>query len=206
MRYSHVVFDLDGTLLDTETAVLCSLQDTVFHFTQKHLTLEELYFALGITSEDALIRLGIPDVSASASYWNDAMNHYTNSISLFAGVPALLNSLRSAGCVLGIVTSKTVAEFAKDFAPFGIVPYFSTVICADDTQQHKPNAEPLLKYLEQSSADRSKTLYIGDSRFDYACASSAGVDFALALWGTHEPELPAEYHLSHPDDLLGLVL
>lgn len=206
MRYSHIVFDIDGTLLDTETAVLRSLQDTVSHFMQTPLALEDLYFALGITSEDALVRLGIPDVPAAAAYWNGAMSCYTETVALFPGIPALLEMLRRAGFVLGIVTSKTTAEFKKDFAPFGISPYFSTVICADDTQLHKPNAEPLLKYLEQSGADRAQTLYIGDSRFDCACAHSAGIDFTLALWGTHEPELPAKYHLRQPQDLLGIAL
>lgn len=206
MRYSHIVFDIDGTLLDTETAVLRSLQDTVFHFTQKHLALEELYFALGITSEDALVRLSIPNVPAAAAYWNNTMSRYTETVALFPGIPALLEMLRRAGCALGIVTSKTSAEFEKDFAPFGIVPYFSTVICADDTNRHKPHAEPLLKYLKQSGADRAQTLYIGDSRFDCICACSAGVDFALALWGTHEPELLAKYHLRQPQDLLNLAL
>lgn len=206
MHYSHIVFDIDGTLLDTETAVLRSLQDTFFCFMQKHLALKELHFALGITSEDALVRIGIPDVPAAAAYWNDAMNRYTETVTLFPGIPALLETLRRAGCVLGIVTSKTVAEFEKDFAPFGIVPYFNTVICADDTDQHKPHADPLLKYLEQSGADRAKTLYVGDSRFDCACANSAGVDFALALWGTHEPALPAKHHLHQPEELLSFVL
>lgn len=206
MRYSHVVFDLDGTLLDTEAAVLRSLQDTVFHFTQQRPALESLHFALGITSEDALQVLAISDIPAAAAYWNHAMSRYADSISLFAGIPALLDALHSAGCVLGIVTSKTVAEFEKDFAPFGIVPCFQTVICADDTRRHKPHAEPLLAYLQRTHTDQTNVLYIGDSRFDSLCAHHAGVDFALAGWGTHEPTLPAQYLPRQPQDILSFVL
>lgn len=205
MHYSNIVFDIDGTLLDTETAVLRSLQDTVLHFTQKRPALEELHFALGITSEDALVQLGIQDITCAVDHWNHVMTNYAETVSLFSGIPSLLENLHHRGVRLGIVTSKTVSEFKKDFAPFGIVPYFDTVICADDTQHHKPDAEPLLKYLERSGAERVQTLYIGDSRFDCSCANAAGVDFALALWGTHEPELPARYSLQKPQELLRVL-
>lgn len=115
MHYSHIVFDIDGTLLDTETAVLRSLQDTVFHFTQKRPELSSLYFALGITSEDALKKLSTPSISDAAAYWNEAMWRYADSVSLFPGISELLEALRGKGAVLGIVTSKTIAEFEKDF-------------------------------------------------------------------------------------------
>ena len=62
MRYKEIVFDVDGTLIDTEYAVLHSLQDTVCQFTGETPEIESLTFALGITGEDALLRLQIADV------------------------------------------------------------------------------------------------------------------------------------------------
>ena len=105
---------------------------------------------------------------------------------------------------MGIVTSKTREEFKQDFSHFNISHYFKTIVCADDTQRHKPNAAPLLKYLEISKADCRQTLYIGDSKYDSMCAENAGIDFALAVWGSRQTSIKADYFLKNPMDLLSL--
>ena len=106
---------------------------------------------------------------------------------------------------MGIVTSKTREEFTHDFCPFGISHYFKTIICADDTQEHKPNAAPILKYVELSKTDHRKVLYIGDSKYDSKCAENAGIDFALAVWGSHNKHIKADYFLERPADLLSAI-
>ena len=64
-----------------------------------------------------------------------------------------------------------------------------TIICADDTREHKPNAAPLLKYVELSKTEHRKVLYIGDSKYDSISAENAGIDFALAVWGSHNKHI-----------------
>ncbi len=193
MKYSHIVFDLDGTLIDTERAILPSLRDTLEELTGRHYEEQELTFALGITGADALERLGVADVLAALTLWNEKMRGYEDAVSLFGGVAEVLEKLRERGLALGIVTSKTREEFAHDFNRFGIGGYFQTVVCAEDTPEHKPNPAPLLKYMELSGVPRERVLYVGDSIYDSQCAHAAGVDFALALWGTHDPAIPAEH-------------
>ena len=83
--------------------------------------------------------------------------------------------------------------------------YFKTIICADDTQEHKPNAAPLLKYEELSKTDHRKMLYIGDSKYDSKCAENAEIDFALAVWGSHIKYIKADYFLERPADLLSVM-
>ena len=75
---------------------------------------------------------------------------------IFDGIIELLKNLLSLDYKMGIVTSKTREEFTHDFCPFGISHYFKTIICADDTQEHKPNAAPILKYVELSKTDHRK--------------------------------------------------
>ena len=65
-------------------------------------------------------------------------------------------------------------------------------MCADDTVEHKPASGPLLKYMELSGAEKEEILYIGDSVYDSKCAENAGVDFALAVWGSHTKTTPRE--------------
>lgn len=205
MRYRHIVFDIDGTLMDTEYAVLHSLQDTIMALSGKEIPFPELTFALGITGEDALENLGVKDILQAIELWNKNMCKYADTITVFGGVTELLECLQKLDCEMGIVTSKTKEEFEHEFSPLHISRYFKTVICADDTKEHKPNAAPLLKYMELSEIDRGKILYVGDSEYDSRCAGSAGIDFALAGWGSHSEAIRADYYLKKPADLLSVA-
>ncbi len=183
MKYKQIVFDIDGTLLDTEYAVLHSLQDTVKIMTGRDVKVEDLYFALGITGYDALVRLEIVDTNSALDIWDKNMRQYIDSVKVFEGMIDVLKKLKAGGYKIGIVTSKTKEEFEHDFSVFGINEYFETVVCADDTAEHKPNPDPLLKYIELAKCSKEDAIYIGDSVYDKECATNAGIDFALAGWG-----------------------
>ncbi len=206
MKYKHIVFDIDGTLIDTEYALLHSLQETILDLCGRHIPLKELTFALGITGADALKRLGMKDIAPTIDLWNEKMQKYTDTIKVFDGIKDLLEHLSKSACETGIVTSKTREEFDLDFRPFGISHYFKTIICADDTTQHKPSPAPLLQYMKSSGAAHSQLLYIGDSSYDSLCASNAQAAFALAKWGSHDETIKADYYLTTPASLLHLNL
>ncbi|WP_313182898.1 HAD hydrolase-like protein [Lacrimispora sp.] len=70
---------------------------------------------------------------------------------------------------------------------------------------HKPDPDPLFKYMEVSNASNNELIYIGDSVYDWECAKSAKVDFALAGWGSLSREIQADYYLEKPDDLLSIM-
>lgn len=205
MKYKHIVFDIDGTLIDTEYAVLHSLQETIRVLSGREIPCAELIFALGITGIDALKKLEIKDISYAIGLWDKNMCKYADTIKVFDGIPELLKKLLRLDCEMGIVTSKTREEFTHDFCQFGISHYFKTTICADDTQEHKPNAAPLLKYMQLSEIQYEKILYIGDSEYDSKCAENAGIDFALAVWGSHNKHIRADYFLERPADLLSVM-
>lgn len=200
--YRHIIFDIDGTLLDTENAILQSLKDTIVEILHKDVPMKELKFALGIPGEDALRVLGIKDTLSANRKWNEHLLKYKRSIKLFEGIPELLRELKSEGYVLGIVTSKDRHEFATDFVPFGIADYFDRVICVEDAPRPKPNPAPLTTYLTLSGIDAKQALYVGDTVYDSRCAQDAGVDFGLALWGgIPSQEIPADYLFQSPTDV-----
>lgn len=207
MKYQYIVFDIDGTLIDTEYAVLHSLQDLVRELSGREIPLSDLTFALGITGEDALKRLDIIDIPHAniMELWDKNMRKYTDSMMVFDGITELLTYLSERGCEMGIVTSRTREEFEQDACMSAISGFFKTIICADDTQQHKPKGAPLLKCMELSGTDCGKVLYVGDSVYDGMCAESAGTDFALAVWGSHRTDIKADYYLQKPDDLMDII-
>ncbi|MBX4261570.1 HAD family hydrolase [Clostridium estertheticum] len=204
--YNYIIFDVDGTLLDTEIAVLSSLQKLVSEELNKNYSFEELKFALGIPGEVALNKLGITNILECSEKWNVYLKEYFHHVKIFDDIKESLVKLNEMGVSIGIVTSKTKEEFLNDFVPFGLSNYFKLVVCADDTEKHKPNPEPLLKFIELSEVDKSKTIYIGDTKYDLDCALGAGIDFALALWGAKSSiGIDANYILENPKQILKLV-
>lgn len=199
MGYEHLVFDVDGTLLDNKYAILRSLQDTVRAITGRETEVGELDFALGMPGEATMNRLGIEDSAEANRLWGDNFMKYMPSVKLFDGIAEMLEELRGRGCRLGIITSKTRRELEIDFGRCGITSLFATIICVEDAPRPKPFADPMTVYIERTNAPKAGILYIGDTVYDALCAENAGVDFGRAAWGGGRGEdINAKYIFDTP--------
>ena len=204
LKYTHVVFDVDGTLVDSRMSALGSLQQVVGEYTGMIPPIEDLYFSTGIPGENALRQLCITDPAALVR-WRELAGKLADRITIFPGIVKTLDLLQSLGCNLGIVSSRERGEYADEVTPLGLDPYFPVRILVEDTEQHKPEPEPMLEYLRRTGAAAEETLYVGDTIYDMKCALSASVDFALASWGAAQPVEDAPHVLQKAEDLAALV-
>lgn len=204
--YECIIFDVDGTLVNTEKAVIGSLQRMLKVEYNKELSEDELFFTFGIPGEKALQQLGITDINKAMEKWGIHLQDFLKHIEVYNGIEEVVKKLDEIGIKTGIVTSRNNEEIENDLVLSKLIHYFPWVISADDTLKHKPEPEPLLKFLEITETDPLKAIYIGDTIYDFKCADNAGIDFGLALWGAKSSEkIEGKYKFNNPNEILDIL-
>lgn len=206
VKYQNILFDLDGTLIDTENAVLKTWQLTLKQYHYRY-TLEELKNILGITTQNALRLLHVTVDSNFEKNWMKNYDRFAAEADFFPGVREMLRRLKGAGRSLGVVTSRTREEYDAYFSRFCLEEYFGRIVCADDTEKHKPEPEPICKYAELENADLAACIYVGDMATDVECAKRAGIGAGLVLWNQSGVlSRDADFLFRTPEELLELLL
>ena len=204
------LFDLDGTLIDSERLILASYRHTM----QEHLghvPSEDTWKAtigqpLVVQMKMFAEREGQADAMIQTYVDHNLANH-DDYVRPFPGVRSVLERLRESGRTLGIVTSKKRRATHMGLARCDLpAEWFAAIVTADDVERYKPEPEPVLKALEQTGVTAPATLFVGDSTHDMRSGRAAGVVTAAALWGPYsrvqlEPTDP-DLWLDEPGDLL----
>jgi len=181
MNIRHFIFDLDGTLIDTEKAVLLTWKETLKEYGYD-FTLDDMKVVLGVTTDIGLERLQVHVDENYVQKWKNNYGKYIFETDFFPQVKEMLLSLKNKGYSLGIVSSRSREEYEKYFQMFHLEDYFTTVVLEDDTIKHKPHPEPLYKYMELTHANTCECIYIGDMPSDIQCAFNANVLSGFITW------------------------
>ena len=205
MGYKHLIFDIDGTLVDNEKVVIATWQETILQLFGKHYETSELNFVLGIPGVTTMERLGAENPQEAFVVWGQNFIKHKAEIELFPHIENTIAALKSKGLDLGLVTSRTHDELNNDFALGEIIGNFDTIICVTGAPRPKPNPDPLLVYMERCGLSPDEVLYIGDSDYDYHCAKNAKVDFGVASWGDNRiSHTDARFSFNSPIDILNI--
>ncbi len=188
MQYKTIIFDLDGTLLNTLTDIAAATNYALaqHHFPQR--TTEEVRWFVG-NGIRKLIERAVPSKtpeSTQEEVFNTFNTYYkahcNDATKAYDGVMELLTALRNAGCKTAIVSNKAdygVQELAKQ--------YFSNALDAACGERNgiakKPAPDMLLKIMQQLGAEKATTIYVGDSDTDIETARNAGIACIGACWG-----------------------
>jgi HAD superfamily hydrolase (TIGR01549 family) len=202
--YNCIIFDIDGTILDTREASLLAVQKAYFEESGKLLPPEEFDFSFRTTTRNTAKILKVRDADRFISNIDRQYQFFSDRNRIFDGMEDVIRRLFEQNIYMGVVTSKSIWEYEHDFTHFNLSRYFGQAVCVEHTPKHKPAPEPLYKFFELSGQKSETSLYIGDSSSDALCAKSAGVDFALAKWGAIE-DIAAKYYLDKPEELFDIL-
>ena len=191
-RYELIVFDLDGTLMDSAAKILCCLAAAAGDVGIPHPGEEAARNIIGLGMEDALVAL-FPDVHAAqrARFLARFREHYLHldktEIKCFPGVPQGLQQLAQDGYRLAVATGRPRRGLERVLAQTGLQPLFVASRCADEVHS-KPHPLMLQEILEETDASAGQTVMVGDTVYDMQMARSAGVDALAVSYGVHQPE------------------
>lgn len=202
----NFIFDVDGTLIDSEKMYLLPLHKTLVE-NGYDIQYESLKKVFGITAVDSLKILGVKNVQKVLKEWFSKIQDYKKYATVYDGIYDTLEGLhQDKNNRLAIATSKIESEFHRDVARFGLDKYFNAYVFSNEIKHGKPAPDMVYKGIEKLHADPKQTIYIGDTIYDLQAAHAAKVAFGLAGWRTKKSDefKEAEYYLVQPSDLLDI--
>jgi phosphoglycolate phosphatase len=215
MPLSLVVFDLDGTLIDSAADLAAAINIMLAGFGCEPLPVPEVRRMIGdgvatlVARALAARHCGQADPAQAAEVF---MRHYesdaTSLTTAFPGVDPALESLRAAAIPLAVCTNKPARITAAILESLGLATYFARVIGGDSLAFRKPDPRVLLHLLEAFDARPERSLLVGDSEVDAATARAAGVPFVLMKHGYRRgpaEEIPCIAALGSFDELPALI-
>lgn len=205
-----ILFDNDGTIVDTEACILESVKHTLkVELGDDNPDLDYFKSLIGLPSEDQFAHYtdDPKKVESMVSTYREHNHKIVDSMTKnFEGMPQALDELEKKGYFIGIVTSKVHNLCEQGLNKMGIRKYFKYIQGNEDWPVHKPDPGALSYACEQIGFDPKYVVYVGDSVFDIQSASGAGCKTCAVTWGvtdfdTMEKENPT-FIAEHPSDLL----
>jgi pyrophosphatase PpaX len=211
VRFRTVLFDLDGTLIDSGAMILASFRHATRTVLAREIPDEELSAAVGGSTIYEQMATFDPDrVDELVSVYREHNTPLHEELEAFVGVHDVLGTLRAQGRSLGVVTAKRRRTVDLAFLVLDLGRYFDAVVTAEDTERHKPDPEPVLEALARLGASPGDACFVGDSPFDARAGKAAGVVAVAVSWGKIHPEealqrAGADLVVHHPAQLLDVL-
>jgi pyrophosphatase PpaX len=207
-----VLFDLDGTLIDSIELILNSAKHAFVDRDGYVPSDAEWLTGVGIPLETMFRRYARDDADVKAliaKYREYQLAHHDRLVRCYDQVVETVDLLRAAGHPVAIVTSKTGWLAQRGLDQVGLGRHFEVIIGCDICNRHKPDPEPVFMALDRLGYDPIDAVFVGDSIYDIAAGNAAGVTTIAALWGPFSREDLAASHPTHflerMSDLPGLL-
>lgn len=206
-----ILFDLDGTLLDTNELIFSSFREAFSKCLNLNLKNDEIAMYFGKPLEYSFSSYGnkekVEEMIATYRNYNDK-NHDENCMP-FKGVKRILKELQNRGIKIAIVTSKRKIMSERGMKISGIYEFVDVIITPECTDKHKPDKAPALKACELLSVSPENSIFVGDSTFDILCGKDAGCHTCAVNYTAlpiHELEkVEPDFFISEFSELLEVI-
>ncbi|AOH57080.1 pyrophosphatase [Peribacillus muralis] len=205
-----LLFDLDGTLINTNELIIASFTETLNHFCPGQFKREDIIPFIGPTLTDTFSSIDPKRVKEMITFYR-AYNwkNHDALVTQFDGVYETVQTLKQAGYKLAVVTTKKRDVVEKGLRLSNLEPFFEVVVTLDEVENAKPDPEPLVKALTQLGSKPYEAIMIGDSYHDILGGKNAGTKTAGVAWSIRGREFLEGYHpdymLEKMADLLNIV-
>ncbi|HWL28013.1 MAG TPA: HAD-IA family hydrolase [Burkholderiaceae bacterium] len=188
-RYDAVVFDWDGTVMDSTHSIVAAIQGACSDLELPIPSASEASWVIGLSLESALYRC-VPTLGAEQlpRFLERYRHHFLRrdpEIKLFEGIVALLDALRARDVALGVATGKSRVGLDRVLGTMQLHDYFHATRCADESLS-KPNPAMLLEIMTELDLEPGRVLMVGDTTHDVHMATAAGVDSMAVTYGAHD--------------------
>jgi phosphoglycolate phosphatase len=192
LNYDLVIFDWDGTLMNSTSIIARSLQRACADIGIAVPSEEDALFVIGLNMQDSFARVapGL-DREGQARLSERYRHHFLadeHEIPLFAGVPQMLSELHTRGWRLAVATGKARRGLERALDASGLRSWFEATRCADEGFA-KPHPDMLLMLLDMTGVQPHRALMVGDTTHDLELAANAGVDALAVSYGAHPEKL-----------------
>lgn len=214
LRRDVILFDLDGTVMDTYEAIMASMRYATKAVLGESFSDEELAAGVGTPLIDQMrvFAKGDEDVAQKllVTYRSHNEEDLNSNIAPFEGIPEAFVALREAGYSIGVVTSKRRELAATSLDHFGLLDGLVCMNGLEDSAGHKPDPDPLLQAAKDINVPIERCIYVGDSPFDIQAANAANIPSIAVTWGKFfaeqdlAPENPTLI-IHHTNELLPAV-
>jgi pyrophosphatase PpaX len=206
-----ILFDLDGTLLDTNELIIESFLHALQYHKLEAVSREAIIGQMGkpLREQIALFskRVEVEDIVGTYREFN--IRKHDEMVLMFPRVKETLAALHAQGLKLGVVTSKVRLTVGRGLQLFGLEPFLSAIVTSDDVSLPKPHPESVLLALSRLNAKPENALMVGDSQFDLLAAHEAGVRSAGVAWSLQGEALLRQFNpayiLQDMFELVGIV-
>jgi pyrophosphatase PpaX len=211
MRYPTVLFDLDGTLIDSGEIILSSFRHATNTVLGRQIPDEVLAAAVGGSNiYDQMRAFDEERVDELVRVYREHNEPLHDDLVAFEGIERVLDRFKTEGRQLGIVTAKRRKTVDLAFAILPLERYFDTVVTSEQTEHHKPHPEPVLTALERLGSRPEQAAFVGDSPFDMGAGRAAGVFTVAVSWGKIHPverlrETGADAVVHSPEELIDVL-